>query len=88
MVKREDEAKERIDRMQQAVNSEKRRLEKLQAMDATAIDARIDQEIDSVGRMPPLGIAGAGSGARPLATPPDGNPTTHSVDADQIPPNK
>ena len=85
MDKREDEAKHRIQKMQQAVDNEKDHLHKLQTADAAAIDNRIDQEIDSVGRLP--GIAG-GAGPRPFQSPLDGNPTTHSVDADQIPLNK
>jgi hypothetical protein len=85
--KRKEEFQHRIQKMQQAVDNEKLHLDKLQTADAAAIENRIDQEIDSVGRLP--GIAGGGGpGGRPFQPPPDGNPTTHSVDADQIPLNK
>jgi hypothetical protein len=78
--KRKQEAQYRIDRMQRAVDKERLNLEKLQTDDATA--RVIEQEIDSVGRLP-LGIIGGGPNARPVPPRLNGNPTTHSVDADE-----
>jgi hypothetical protein len=78
--KRKQEAQYRIDRMQRAVDKERLNLEKLQTDDAATMV--IEQEIDSVGRLP-LGIIGGGPNIRPVPPRLGGNPTTHSVDADE-----
>jgi hypothetical protein len=82
--KRKQESNRRIKRMQDAVDNEKKRLDKLQTIDEARLDERIDQEIASGSRLP-LGIVGGGPNSRDLQGGPDRGPTSRSVNADKLP---